>query len=126
MGSAESMGICGMPYTGSPIQSALSTASLGSVLHRGSSTTLSAGTPLPHCGYSASYLIAIFCASGVTDSPHTDCYPTALHFLCCWSHGLEWSPRCNASDTNLGHSALFLSGLKTTLFDQGRARSAPE
>src|SRR6218665_867957 len=38
---------------------------------------------------------------------------------------LEWSPGCLRL-TPVAHSALFLSGLKTTLFDQGWAGSAPE
>jgi len=58
------------------------------------STTLSAGTLLPHCCYSASYLTALFCASAVTGSPYTNCYLTEPRLLCGWTDGLEWSPGC--------------------------------
>ena len=67
---------------------------------------------LPHCYYSASYLIALFCPVGDTSSPYADCYPTAPRLLCGWSgdwNGLPVALRLT--------SALFLSGLKTTLFD---------
>src|SRR6218665_2297745 len=65
---------------------------VGSALHRGYSTTLSVGTFLPHCCYSAPYLIALFCASAVTGSPYADGYLTAPCLLCGWFDGLEWSP----------------------------------
>jgi len=66
--------------------------------------------------YWASYLIALFCAGGVTSQQFTDCYPTA------WN-GLPVALRL----TPVAHSALFLSGLKTTLFeiDRGWTGSAP-
>src|SRR6218665_3242944 len=85
---------------------------VGSALHRGSSTTLSAGTLLPHCCYSTSYLIALFCARAVT-GPRTRTVirqrrtfsvagPTA------WN-GLPVALRL----TPVSHSSLFLSGLES-------------
>src|SRR6218665_277129 len=74
-------------YSGCPSLAPLPTAHclhylcVGSELHRGSCTTLSKGTLLPHCGYLASYLIALLCASGVTDLPYADCYTTAPSLL---------------------------------------------
>src|SRR6218665_140716 len=62
--------------------------------------TLSPGTLLLYCYYSAlydSYLIALFCPCGVAGPLNADCYPTAPSLLCGWSDGLEWSPRCAAS-----------------------------
>src|SRR6218665_468659 len=73
---------------------------VGSALHGRFGTTLSPGTVLPHCYYCAAYLIALFCAGGVTSPPFTDCYPTAPRLLCGWSDGLEWSPGCAASDAS--------------------------
>ena len=50
------------------------------------STTLSPGTLLLQCYYSASYFIKIFCPSGVTGLPYADCYPIAPGLLCGWSY----------------------------------------
>src|SRR6218665_653432 len=82
---------------------------IGLTLHRESSTTLSAGTLFPHCCYSASYLLALFCASAVTDPPYTDCHPTAPRLLCSWSDGLEWSSSCAASDASPLATLLYFS-----------------
>src|SRR6218665_592916 len=72
------------------------------------------------CCYSASYLIALFCIRhtrtvirqrrtfSVAGPTAWNGLPLALHL------------------TPVGHSALFLSGLNTTLFDRGWAGNAPE
>src|SRR6218665_2263784 len=57
--------------------------------------------------------------------PNADCYRTAPGLLCGWSDGLDGLPVALRL-TPLAHSALFLSSLKTTLFDRGWAGSAPE
>src|SRR6218665_921646 len=98
---------------------------VGSALHRGTSPIQSPGTLLLHCYYSALYLIALFCPGGVA-SPRMQTVvrqrrafsvagPTALNGLLVALHL-----------TPVAHSALFLSSLKTTLFDHGWAGSVPE
>jgi len=81
-------------------------------MHRGSSTTLSAGTLLPHCCYSTLYRIALFCAITVTGLPYTDCYPTAFSVAgsTAWN-GVPVALRLMP----VGHSAPLLSGPETSL-----------
>jgi len=73
---------------------------IGSALHIGGSTPLSAGTLSPHCCHSPSYLIALFCAAQLLVPLYTNCYLTVLRLLCGWSNGLEWSSGCTASDAS--------------------------
>src|SRR6218665_1228146 len=60
----------------------------------------SKATLLLHCYYSPSYLIVLFCPSGVTGPPCADYYLTAPSLLCGWSDGLEWSPGFAAPDAS--------------------------
>jgi len=107
-------------YTGCPSLAPLPAAHcllhlcVGSALHIESSTTLSAWTLLlfsvvSHCALlrkrSYWYLYA-------------DCYPTAPRLLCRWFEGLVCPPVA-VRLMPVAHSALLLSGLKTTLFDWG-------
>jgi len=62
-------------------------------------TYTTAGTLLPHCCYSESYLIALFCASRITGPLYTD-LSDSTRFLCGWSNGFEWSPGCAAFDAS--------------------------
>src|SRR6218665_2383375 len=80
-------------YAGCPSLAPLPTAHclphlcVGSALHRGTSPTLSPGTLLLYCYYSAlydSYLIALFCPCAVAGPLNADCYPTAPSLLCGW------------------------------------------
>src|SRR6218665_2035729 len=103
-----------MSFTGSPIRSALSTASLRwfgvawKVWHH----PISGNSVAPLLLLSVVSHCALLRRRSYYSPPYTDCYPTA------------WNG-CAASDA-IAHSALFLSGLKTTLFDRGWAGSAPE
>src|SRR6218665_3688599 len=118
-----------MSFTGSPTHiptaHCLPHLCVGSALHGGTGPILSPGTLLLRCYYSASYLITFFCLGGLL-VPRTRTVirqrrafsvagPTA------WN-GLPVALRL----TPVAHSALFVYSLKTTLFDQGWAGSAPE
>src|SRR6218665_359145 len=70
----------------------------------------------------------LLCSSGQAQVlvPHTR-NVIRQSFLCGWSDGLEWSPGGDTLRlTPVSHSALFLCGLQTTLFDRGWAGSTPE
>src|SRR6218665_1412261 len=100
---------------------------VGLALHGGTGPILSPGTLLLHCYYSASYLIALFCPGGVAGPSNAD-WPAIRQrraFSVAGATALNDLPVALRL-TPVVHSALFLSGLKTTLFDRGWARSASE
>ena len=103
----------------------LSHLCVGSALHRGTSPILFPGNLLLHCYYSVSYLIALFCPSGVAGPrPRTVIRQRRAFSVACptaWN-GLPVELRL----TPVAQLALFLSSLKTTLFDRCWAGSAPE
>jgi len=76
---------------------------------------------LPHCYYWASYLIALFCAGEVTSPRSRQRRVFSVAGPTAWN-GLPVALRL----TQVAHFVLFLSGLKTSLFDRGWAGSAPE
>ena len=126
LGLAGSLGICGMSFTGSlPTAHCLPHLCVGSALHRGTSPILSpelccstvtiqrrislrssakAELLVPRTRTVIRQRRAFSVAAGPTT---WNGLPVALHL------------------TPVAHSALFLSSLKTTLFDRGWAGSAP-
>src|SRR6218665_1463542 len=125
LGLAGSLGICGMSFTGSPTRSALSTAALRwfSVAWKVWHHPISGNSVAPLLLFSVISHYALLprriCWSPgrglLSDSAFSVAGPTA------WN-GLLVALRL----TPVAHSPLFLSGLKTTLFDRGWAGSAPE
>src|SRR6218665_3834163 len=114
-----SLDICGMSFTGSPTRSALSTAPLRwfSVSWRDLPHSISGNFVAPLLLFSVVSHYALLPGRTVIRQRRAFSVagPTA------WN-GLPVALRL----TPVAHSALFLSSLKTTLFDRGWSGSAPE